>query len=165
MRAERWSVYNRAVRDELTRRWQNNLHLRLILHFEQANVVVWLAIIPWNKSIFTVKQDHVLGQGLITDGTEMCSLNLRKSLRELLDKKQAEIYRNVSKRFRRIGGDKKRFPKVMRRVGGHNLMNFIHGPLESGEADNRSEGTLAATLDLKLNLEPLPNSNCRVVFI
>jgi Fe-S oxidoreductase len=51
----------------------------------------------------------------------------------------------------------KRFPKVMRRVGGYNLDLFT-------ETDNwnlarlitGSEGTLAVTLEVKLNLEPLP---------
>ena len=61
----------------------------------------------------------------------------------------------------------RRFPKVMRRVGGYNLDEFIHtGHWNLAKLITGSEGTLATLLDVKLNLEPLPafKSVCVVHF-
>jgi FAD/FMN-containing dehydrogenase/Fe-S oxidoreductase len=51
-----------------------------------------------------------------------------------------------------------RFPKVMRRVGGYNLDEFIGGePFNLAKLVCGSEGTLAIILDVTLRLHPVPN--------
>jgi FAD/FMN-containing dehydrogenase/Fe-S oxidoreductase len=52
----------------------------------------------------------------------------------------------------------RRFPKVLRRVGGYNLDEFIHPdrPFHLSKMLVGSEGTLGIVLEAKLNLEPLP---------
>src|SRR5690606_25230806 len=61
----------------------------------------------------------------------------------------------------------RRFPTVMRRVGGYNLDEFVYTDRWNlSKLVTGSEGTLATTLELKLNLEPLPKfkSVCVVHF-
>jgi FAD/FMN-containing dehydrogenase/Fe-S oxidoreductase len=51
----------------------------------------------------------------------------------------------------------RRYPKIMRRVGGYNLDEFVGGkPLNLAKILVGSEGTLATTLEAKVNLEPRP---------
>ncbi len=125
------------------------------------------------KSILYGKTvDHVLEASvLLADGTELHLQNFSpKEYRKkaLQMDREGEIYRSFKKlvdtHFEEI---KKRFPKVMRRVGGYNLDEFVYtdhwnlGKLVCG-----SEGTLATTLELKLNLVDLPRhrSVCVVHF-
>ena len=55
----------------------------------------------------------------------------------------------------------KRFPKVMRRVGGYNLDEFTNGqPFNLAKLVAGSEGTLALILDVTLRLEPVPTHQC-----
>lgn len=125
------------------------------------------------KSIIYGKTvDHVLeARVLLADGTE---LHLKKCTQEeyaakaLQQDREGEIYRE----FRRIieanrDEIEKRFPKVMRRVGGYNLDEFIRTrEWNLSKLITGSEGTLATTLEVKLNLEPLPKfkSVCVVHF-
>ncbi|WP_162415728.1 FAD-binding and (Fe-S)-binding domain-containing protein [Cyclobacterium roseum] len=115
------------------------------------------------KSILYGKTvDHVLeATVLLADGTR---LHLKKTdpdtYQEIADQdsREGEIYRNfkkiISKNRERI---EQKFPKVMRRVGGYNLDEFIHtSNWNLAKLITGSEGTLATTLELKLNLEPLP---------
>ncbi len=115
------------------------------------------------KSILYGKTvDHVLeATVLLADGTR---LHFKKTdpdtYQEIADQdsREGEIYRNVkeiiSKNRERI---EQKFPKVMRRVGGYNLDEFIHtSDWNLAKLITGSEGTLATTLELKLNLEPLP---------
>ena len=51
----------------------------------------------------------------------------------------------------------KRYPKIMRRVGGYALDEFVNGkPFNLSRILVASEGTLATTLEAKINLEPRP---------
>jgi Fe-S oxidoreductase/FAD/FMN-containing dehydrogenase len=125
------------------------------------------------KSILYGKTvDHVLEvQALLADGTE---LHLKELSPEEYQRKTEKSNREgeIYQRFREIVKSnqeeiEKRFPKVMRRVGGYNLDEFIrtdHWNLSKLVCG--SEGTLATTLELKLNLEPLPTfkSVCVVHF-
>ncbi|ETX00629.1 MAG: hypothetical protein ETSY2_38700, partial [Candidatus Entotheonella gemina] len=54
----------------------------------------------------------------------------------------------------------KRYPKIMRRVGGYNLNRFVKNgkPLNMAEMLVGSEGTLGLTLEAKLRLVPLPKA-------
>jgi FAD/FMN-containing dehydrogenase/Fe-S oxidoreductase len=50
-----------------------------------------------------------------------------------------------------------RYPKILRRVGGYALDEFVNGkPFNLSRILVGSEGTLAATLEAKINLEPRP---------
>jgi len=50
-----------------------------------------------------------------------------------------------------------RYPKILRRVGGYGLDEFVNGkPFNLSRILVGSEGTLATTLDAKINLEPRP---------
>ncbi|MEQ9441852.1 MAG: FAD-linked oxidase C-terminal domain-containing protein [Cyclobacteriaceae bacterium] len=125
------------------------------------------------KSILYGKTvDHVLeAEVALADGTP---LKLKRLSPEEYQEKiklggrEGEIYRHfqeiVQTHREEIAA---RFPKVMRRVGGYNLDEFIdtdHWNLS--KLITGSEGTLATTLELKLNLEPLPvfKSVCVVHF-
>lgn len=115
------------------------------------------------KSILYGKTvDHVLEtRVLLTDGTELTLSELSPEQYEEKVRssgREGEIY----SKFRSIiKGNKdeveKRFPKIMRRVGGYNLDEFIHADnWNLAKLVTGSEGTLALTLDMKLNLVPLP---------
>ena len=74
---------------------------------------------------------------------------------------EAECYRTV----RRIAAEcadevEKRFPKVLRRVGGYNLDEFTQArqPFNLAKLMVGSEGTLGVVLEAKLNLVPLPKA-------
>ena len=115
------------------------------------------------KSILYGKTvDHILeARILLTDGTE---LQLKELSQEEFGQKakqenrEGEIYRSVLKTIQSNDAEiKQRFPKVMRRVGGYNLDEFVYTDRWNlAKLITGSEGTLAVTLELKLNLEPLP---------
>ncbi len=122
------------------------------------------------KSILYGKTvDHVLeAKVLLADGT--CLL-LKEFSKEAFEKKaqqqdrEGEIYRSFQKIIEQNKEEiKKRFPKVMRRVGGYNLDEFVYtDQWNLAKLITGSEGTLATTLELKLNLEPLPKYKSVVV--
>ena len=175
--AERWvRVQPGIVRDQL------NIYLRQFgLHFapdpatsSRANIG---GMIGNNSSgtksvLFGKTVDHVLEMNvLLPNGVQMLMKNLSKE--ELLEKCKSDgIEANIYDSFKEIINNNKeeifnRFPKVMRRVQGYNLDEFI------GDQDWNlsklicgSEGTLATILNAKLNLEPLPKfkSICVVHF-
>lgn len=115
------------------------------------------------KSILYGKTvDHILeARVMLVDGTE---LQLTKLSPEEYAKKtqqnnrEGEIYRefaDIIERNKELVEEK--FPKVMRRVGGYNLDEFIYtDQWNLAKLITGSEGTLATTLELKINLEPLP---------
>ena len=91
------------------------------------------------------------------------------------DSREAEIYRgvkNISDRYREE--ILARYPKVMRRVSGYNLDEFVDGAGYTGPIGGRSnsnhrvwnlanlvvgsEGTLGFVLEAKIKLEPLPRA-------
>ncbi len=74
---------------------------------------------------------------------------------------EGECYRVVSQLAAEHAAEiDKRYPKIMRRVGGYNLNRFVkHGvPLNMAEMLVGSEGTLGLTLEAKLRLVPLPKA-------
>jgi FAD/FMN-containing dehydrogenase/Fe-S oxidoreductase len=116
--------------------------------------------------------DHVLEQHVIlADGT---MAHLRALSREELDRVcagasfEAACYREV----RQIARDcaieiDRRFPKVLRRVGGYNLDEFVHQakpsdgetrPFNLAKLMVGSEGTLGVVLEAKIGLVPLPKA-------
>ncbi len=162
---ERWArVQPGVVRDEL------NEQLRK-LHFAPDPATSSRATVggmvgnnsSGTKSILYGKTvDHVLeARVLLSDGTEM--ILKRLSPPEIDEKirlggREGEIYAAFRKIITENRNEiKTRYPKVMRRVGGYNLDEFIQaGDWNLAKLITGSEGTLAVTLELKLNLEPLP---------
>ncbi|HMI66872.1 MAG TPA: FAD-linked oxidase C-terminal domain-containing protein, partial [Cyclobacteriaceae bacterium] len=164
---ERWvRVQPGVVRDEL-----NEEMAKFNLHFapdpatsSRANVGGMVGNnSSGTKSILYGKTvDHVLeARILLSDGTELL---LKEFSAEAFKQKaeqrtrEGEIYRNFAEAIQRNKEEiKQRFPKVMRRVGGYNLDEFVYTDRWNlAKLVTGSEGTLAVTLELKLNLEPLP---------
>lgn len=125
------------------------------------------------KSILYGKTvDHVLeARILLADGN---LLQLKKMSAAEYEQKasgigrESEIYRGIKSIIDQNRDEiEGRYPKVMRRVGGYNLDEFIHtDQWNLSKLITGSEGTLAITLEVKLNLEPLPahKSVCVVHF-
>lgn len=115
------------------------------------------------KSILYGKTvDHVLEvKILLADGTELllkeCSLEEYDHLARQ-ENRVGEIYREFRELILQNKDEiKQRFPKVMRKVGGYNLDEFIHTDRWNlAKLITGSEGTLAVILEVKLHLEPLP---------
>jgi FAD/FMN-containing dehydrogenase/Fe-S oxidoreductase len=115
------------------------------------------------KSILYGKTvDHVLeAKVLLADSTELLLKELpieeikRKAQQQ---NREGQIYRRTLEIIQTNKVEiEKRFPKVMRRVGGYNLDEFIDkDQWNLAKLIAGSEGTLAILLELKLNLEPLP---------
>ncbi|WOD43888.1 FAD-binding and (Fe-S)-binding domain-containing protein [Hwangdonia lutea] len=122
--------------------------------------------------LFGKTVDHILeAHVILAEGT---LLNLKNYSPEEYQKKasqnnrEGEIYKTfkdlVLKNKEEI---KARFPKVMRRVGGYNLDEFVYtDDWNLSKLICGSEGTLATTVELKLNLVDLPKhkSVCVVHF-
>src|SRR5690606_24033254 len=115
------------------------------------------------KSILYGKTvDHILdARVLLADGTELLLEELSPAeytKKEQEDTREGEIYRKFRETILKNEDEiKRRFPKVMRRVGGYNLDEFVfHDQWNLAKLITGSEGTLAVSLELKLHLEPIP---------
>jgi len=115
------------------------------------------------KSILYGKTvDHVLELTIVLyDGT---ILHLRphtpQTYQEIVDQddREGKIYQEVQAIIKRNRGEiATRFPKVMRRVGGYNLDEFIStNEWNLSKLIAGSEGTLGVILEARINLVPLP---------
>ncbi|HLU89362.1 MAG TPA: FAD-linked oxidase C-terminal domain-containing protein [Cyclobacteriaceae bacterium] len=164
---QRWvRVQPGLVRDEL-----NQELLKYGLHFapdpatsSRANVGGMVGNnSSGTKSILYGKTvDHILdARVLLADGTELLLEELSPTeytKKEQEDTREGEIYRKFKETILKNKEEiKRRFPKVMRRVGGYNLDEFVYQDRWNlAKLITGSEGTLAVSLELKLNLEPLP---------
>jgi FAD/FMN-containing dehydrogenase/Fe-S oxidoreductase len=122
------------------------------------------------KSILYGKTvDHVLeARVLLADGTELyCSEKTSGEIDKIANEetREGKIYRRFHKLIEENRDEiEKRFPKVMRRVGGYNFDEFLSSERWNlSKLITGSEGTLALTLEVKLNLEPLPKHKSAVV--
>lgn len=82
------------------------------------------------------------------------------------DSLEAECYRTVDRVAAECAVEvARRFPKVLRRVGGYNLDEFIEPtqPFNLAKLMVGSEGTLGVVLEAKLNLVPLPKAKAVLV--
>ncbi len=122
--------------------------------------------------LFGKTVDHVLeARVVLAEGTE---LNLKNhdpetyALKAAQKDREGEVYASFKNLIHQHKEEiKERFPKVMRRVGGYNLDEFVYSDQWNlSKLVCGSEGTLATTLDLKLNLVDLPKhkSVCVVHF-
>jgi FAD/FMN-containing dehydrogenase/Fe-S oxidoreductase len=171
---ERWvRVQPGLVRDEL-----NAELAKYGLHFSPdpatANRANVGGMVGNNSSgtksiLFGKTVDHILeAKVLLADDTILdlkeCSESEYKE-KATQNTREGQIYREVKNIIdRNVEEIRKRFPKVMRRVGGYNLDEFVYTDRWNlAKLITGSEGTLALTLELKLNLDPLPKYKSVVV--
>ena len=171
---ERWvRVQPGVVRDEL-----NEEMAKFNLHFapdpatsSRANVGGMVGNnSSGTKSILYGKTvDHILeAKVLLADGTELLLKEFTPQEYELKAhqiNREGEIYHKFQQTILHNKAEiKQRFPKVMRRVGGYNLDEFVYtDQWNLAKLITGSEGTLAVILEVKLNLEPLPKFKSVVV--
>ncbi|HLA59659.1 MAG TPA: FAD-linked oxidase C-terminal domain-containing protein [Puia sp.] len=164
---ERWvRVQPGVVRDEL-----NEEMAKFNLHFAPDPATSSRANIggmvgnnsSGTKSILYGKTvDHILeAKILLVDGTELLLKEFSPEEYEFKAHqpgREGEIYHKFQETiFLNNEEIKQRFPKVMRRVGGYNFDEFVYtDKWNLAKLITGSEGTLAVTLETKLNLEPLP---------
>lgn len=174
---ERWvKVQPGLVRDEL-----NEVMAKYNLHFAPDPATASRANVggmvgnnsSGTKSILYGKTvDHILeAKVLLADGTELLLKELSPEEfhhKAQQDNREGEIYKKFQETIEQNREQiKQRFPKVMRRVSGYNLDEFVYTDRWNlAKLVTGSEGTLAVSLELKLNLEPLPKfkSVCVVHF-
>jgi FAD/FMN-containing dehydrogenase/Fe-S oxidoreductase len=107
--------------------------------------------------------DHVLEmRALLPNGEPLkaCALDQEEVARKReIGGTEGEIYRQIQ----RLAATHRteiltRYPKILRRVGGYNLDEFVNGkPFNLARMLVGSEGTLATTLEARINLEPRPS--------
>lgn len=114
--------------------------------------------------------DHVLEQEVvIADGSIVQFKALSREELEAAssgDALEAECYRTVRRVALECAEEiERRFPKVLRRVGGYNLDEFVdpEKPFNLTRIMVGSEGTLGVVLEAKLNLVPLPKAKAVLV--
>jgi FAD/FMN-containing dehydrogenase/Fe-S oxidoreductase len=111
--------------------------------------------------------DHVIElEVLLADGTVTWLRDLSKEELECAmagNSFEAQCYRTVAGLSAECASEiDRRFPKVLRRVGGYNLDEFVPEKLAAGAPFNLaklmvgSEGTLCVVLEARLRLVPLP---------
>ncbi|MBK7360327.1 MAG: FAD-binding protein [Saprospiraceae bacterium] len=112
--------------------------------------------------------DHVielkiaLANGNIIQCKNLTTAELEEKL-ELQDE-EGHIYRELFKLIQENRPEiEARFPKVMRRVGGYNLDEFLNNEWNLCDLITGSECTLALILAAKINLEPTPKHQCLCV--
>src|ERR1700681_1303701 len=111
--------------------------------------------------------DHVLEQTvLLSDGSVVQFRERTRSDVPVGDTLEAACYRAVLGLAHEHAEEiDRRFPKVVRRVGGYNLDEFVDQskPVNLAKIMVGSEGTLGVVLEAKLNLVPLPKAKAVMV--
>lgn len=130
--------------------------------------------------------DHVMALDLVlANGEEITAAPL--SFPEVASKKQGEsleanIYRELCRLCEKNADEiRKRYPRILRRVAGYNLDEYVsdagskevtpyrrddcdaHRPFSLAKIVVGSEGTLATTVEAKVNLVPIPKMTCLCV--
>ncbi len=111
--------------------------------------------------------DHVLEQTvLLADGSIVEFREIPRSQVPTGDSLEAACYRTVLNLAAEHADEiERRYPKVIRRVGGYNLDEFTHAdrPVNLAKIMVGSEGTLGIVLEAKLKLVPLPKAKAVMV--
>jgi len=107
--------------------------------------------------------DVVLGDGTVArfGEVEVAALEARSRAENL----EGRCYRTVARLAREhVAEIARRYPKIMRRVGGYNLDKFMPGqPFNLAKIIVGSEGTLGAIVAAKIRLTPLPKAKALLV--
>lgn len=113
--------------------------------------------------------DHVLEQIVaLSDGTIAHYRDLARDQVPKGDTLEAACYRAVLRLADEHATEiERRYPKILRRVGGYNLDEFSRAdrPVNLAKLIVGSEGTLAIILEAKLNLVPLPKAKAVMVIM
>jgi FAD/FMN-containing dehydrogenase/Fe-S oxidoreductase len=111
--------------------------------------------------------DHVLEQVVaLSDATIVHFREIDRSAIPTGDSLEASIYRTVLRLAAEHAAEiDRRFPKILRRVGGYNLDGFTDPskPVNLAKLLVGSEGTLGIVLEAKLRLVPLPKAKAVMV--
>src|SRR5437870_3752470 len=111
--------------------------------------------------------DHVLEQTVaLADGSVVQFREIPRSELPGGDGMEAACYRTVLRLAREHTAEiDRRYPKILRRVGGYNLDEFTDAnkPVNMAKIMVGSEGTLGIVLEAKLRLVPLPKAKAVMV--
>ncbi len=111
-----------------------------------------------------ISQEVVLADGSVAGFGPLTAVELHAAMQG--ETQEAECYRTVSRVAAECADEvERRFPKVIRRVGGYNLDEFVdpNRPFNLAKMMVGSEGTLGVVLEAKLNLVALPNAKAVLV--
>ncbi len=107
----------------------------------------------------TIAMTVMLSDGSIVELRNVSATELQHKLG--LETLEGNIYRTVHHIVTDHKPDiEKTFPKVMRRVGGYNLDEFLGESFNLAKLVSGSEGTLAIILDITIKLFPVPSHKC-----
>src|SRR5207245_10381061 len=111
--------------------------------------------------------DHVLEQVVaLSDGSVAHFREIPRSEIPTGDTLEAACYRTVLRLATEHAAEiDRRYPKILRRVGGYNLDEFVDAakPVNLAKIMVGSEGTLGVALEAKLRLVPLPKAKAVMV--
>ncbi len=110
--------------------------------------------------------DHVLAQTVVlSDGSIAEFREIARAEVPTGDSLEARSYEAVLRLARQHAAEiDRRYPKVLRRVGGYNLNEFLDSPtVNLAKLMVGSEGTLGVVLEAKLRLVPLPKARAVMV--
>ena len=117
--------------------------------------------------VFGKTIDHVLEQTVaLSDGSVVQFREIPRDEIPSGDTLEAACYRTVLDLTRRHSAEiAQRYPKILRRVGGYNLDEFVDpaGTINLAKLMVGSEGTLGVVLEAKLRLVPLPKAKAVMV--
>src|SRR5262245_29421023 len=114
----------------------------------------------YGKTIDHVLEQHVvLSDGSVAHFRPLDAAGLEVAAQG--DSLEARCYREVRRIARASAAEiERRYPKILRRVGGYNLDCFVRPeqPFNLAQLIVGSEGTLGVVVEAKLKLVPLPNA-------
>ena len=172
--ANRWArVESGVVLDELNAQLQP-LGLRFAPDISTASRATIGGMMANNSSgarsvLYGKTISHVLEQTVLLSDTSV--VHLREIARSDIpngETLEARCYRKVLNLAQKHSAEiDRRFPKILRRVGGYNLDEFTDSskPVNLAKIMVGSEGTLGIVLEAKLKLVPLPNAKAILVIM
>jgi FAD/FMN-containing dehydrogenase len=109
--------------------------------------------------------DHVLEQVVaLSDGSVAHFRDIAREEIPRGETLEARCYQIVLRLAREHADEiDRRYPKIVRRVGGYNLNCFVDGSVNLAKMMVGSEGTLGVVLEAKLKLVPLPKAKAVMV--
>ena len=165
---QRWArVEPGVVLDELNAHLRQH-HLRFAPDVSSASRATVGGMMANNSSgarsvLYGKTIDHVLEQRVVLADARLAHLRpldaSAVALAQQGDSIEARAYREIpALGLRHAAEIDRRFPKVLRRVGGYNLDAFVSAatPVDLTRIMVGSEGTLGFIVDAKINLVPLP---------